>query len=108
MVAGSNDKNIYVSNNFGQSWISPETAQTNGIVYGVASSTNGQYMVAGSRKMIYVSNDYGETWTNPVMDEPESSFYRFAISDDGQYIIAANWDSKVYVSDDFGQNFYSW
>jgi photosystem II stability/assembly factor-like uncharacterized protein len=89
---------IYISNNFGNTW-SPR--DSNRAWRRVAMSSDGQRQTAvGSNAQIYISNDFGETWTPRELNR---SWISVAISSNGGYQTAAGLNTQIYISNDFGE-----
>jgi photosystem II stability/assembly factor-like uncharacterized protein len=92
------DGQIYISNNFGNTW-SPR--ESNRSWRSVAMSSDGQRQTAvGPNAQIYISNDFGETWTPRELNR---SWLSVAISSNGRYQTAAGLSAQIYISNDFGE-----
>ncbi len=74
----------------------------------IASSANGQKLIAIARKdtitnnrFVYISTNSGQTWEAQAL--PISQWENVAISSDGLTMVASGWYTNVYVSIDGGQ-----
>jgi hypothetical protein len=103
-VGGSPNNGIYISSNYGQTWIS--TGQ--GIVTSTARaamSASGQYILIASQaaaNQLYSSSNYGLTWTRVGISTTWTSV---AMSASGQYQLACPQENTkyCYYSFDYGQ-----
>lgn len=90
---------IYVSKDFGSSWV----AKTN-IGYstsnGLSMSTSGQYQTASNGRTIFISNDYGDTWTS-VYNFGNTEIF-VGVSLNGQYQNVISSGDSLYQSSDYG------
>jgi BNR-Asp box repeat len=109
----SNGRSIYISNNYGMTWICTFTGGTSNIY--VSISLTGMYQtLVSSGDTVYTSNDYGNTWNELDIDithdeDAQNSLYLsieafptagVSLSYDGKYqTIAAE---NIYVSSDYG------
>lgn len=105
---GCNGTEIFVSTNYGVSWVSQFTLP--GTLVNLSISLNGQYMnVIVSGDNVYRSTDYGSTWAAmPTGTDLYYSVQAFptsgtAMSYDGRYQVFAT--ETVYLSTDFGATF---
>lgn len=104
----SNGASIFVSNDYGITWV--KALDTHGTIIYVSISLNGQYQkVVISGDSLYSSNDYGVSWSR--LDDGSNLFYSIqafptmsvSISYNGQYqVIAAE---TIYLSSDYGATF---
>jgi hypothetical protein len=94
---------IYVSTNFGNTWIK-STDQINDTVKSwksVSLSATGQYQTAvASGDYIYVSSDFGVTWTK-ASGVPNKNWFSVSLSATGQYQLAVG-DDIFATSNDHG------
>lgn len=91
---------IYVSNNFGTTWIQREnigTALTNNI----SISLTGQYQTAANGTEIYVSNNYGISWSQVYNFGFSQIFVSMCLT--GQYQAVISSGDTLYQSSDYGQ-----
>jgi hypothetical protein len=95
----SNGSGIYYSSTYGTSWknaVSPIT-----IMYGIAMSASGQYVVAGggsvNTQLLYYSTTYGQTWIQ-VPSSPQGNWYSVSMSPSGQYLLAGAIGGSFYQS----------
>jgi len=98
-VTDSNGSGIYYSSTYGTSWknaVSPIT-----IIYGIAMSASGQYVVAGggsvNTQYLYYSTTYGQTWIQ-VPSSPQGNWYSVSMSASGQYLLAGAIGGSFYQS----------
>ena len=92
---GSNDLNLYISTDYGQTWQTPTT----GLSYtsnAISISASGQYQVVGSFEQILYSSDYGNNW-NVISISNLRFCYGISISASGQYISIVG-DNSYYNS----------
>uniref|UniRef100_A0A6C0BD86 Sortilin N-terminal domain-containing protein n=1 Tax=viral metagenome TaxID=1070528 RepID=A0A6C0BD86_9ZZZZ len=103
LMATCKESGAKYSNDYGESWFSPEVALTNGSC--VTSSDSGRITyVACSGDAVYKSEDYGRTWSRREVGNYQWS--SMATSSDGKYlIIAAKNDKKVIQSSNYGVDF---
>jgi hypothetical protein len=90
---------IYISTNYGNSYIRTFTQQKN--YSGATSNSSGQYLavcVYGGR--IYTSSDYGSTWTQT--SAPNANWTSITSDNTGQYISASIYGGRIYTSSDYG------
>ena len=95
----SNGSGIYYSSTYGTSWknaVSPIT-----IMYGIAMSASGQYVVAGGgsvdTQLLYYSTTYGQTWIQ-VPSSPQGNWYSISMSPSGHYLLAGAIGGSFYQS----------
>lgn len=98
---------IYVSEDFGKTWIRKDGTTPVSFDRSVAMSKNGSRQTTvldGDR--IYISIDFGNTWVvKPIPGDLARYWRGVAVSDDGSYQIAvSNPDNEIYVSSDYGEN----
>lgn len=98
------------STNYGVTWANTGTIISSGACYGVAMSTNGQYIFVGAyNKGHYFakSSNYGVNWSESMVDTTTTgTFYnRVFCSASGQYVLmTTNANQRVYVSNNYGAN----
>jgi hypothetical protein len=101
--------NIYVSSNYGESWMNKNSLSS---LKSVSLSTTGQYQIVcklfSSLGDIWISSDYGNNWSNIQIEITSTYLYSTGISSTGQYqiiggFIGSSSLSKVYVSSNYGQ-----
>lgn len=90
---------IYVSSDFGKTWVIATNVGQE-VSNSVAISTTGQYQTASNGKNIYISSDYGNTWTN-VFSYGQADFF-VAVSLNGQYQTLISAGDAMYRSTDYG------
>jgi len=116
-----NRDTIYISNNFGISWISIKNSSSNNYWQSITCSSNGQYVYAcsssdyNSTKIydgIYISNDYGNSFAKT--NATNTGWKCVSCSSSGKYVIAvsqtygsSNSNGNIYISIDFGNNWSS-
>jgi predicted acyltransferase (DUF342 family) len=121
----TNRDTIYISNNFGTSWISIENSSSNNYWQSIRCSSDGQYVYACSSFCnsldqiydgIYVSKNYGNEFdkTNATTNTGWTSI---SCSSSGKYVIAVSqtytnispnkFNGYIYVSIDFGNTWSS-
>lgn len=95
----SNGSGIYYSSTYGTSWknaVSPIT-----IMYGIAMSASGQYVVAGggsvNTQLLYYSTTYGQTWIQ-VPSSPQGNWFSISMSPSGHYLLAGAIGGSFYQS----------
>ena len=120
----NNRDNIYISNDFGTSWISIQNSSNNNYWRSITCSSDGQYVYACSSSDynygekindgIYISNDYGNSFaiTNAIL----TGWRSISCSSSGKYVIAVsqtytnnspNSNGNIYVSINFGNTWSS-
>lgn len=90
---------IYVSNNFGNTWLA-KTNIGNATTNSLSMSTSGQYQTASNGETIFISNDYGETWSNVYNFGTTKLFV--GVSLNGQYQAVISSGDSLYQSSDYG------
>jgi photosystem II stability/assembly factor-like uncharacterized protein len=110
IAASSNDNNIFISSDYGNTWSSKEVDQSNGDLqygwWGVSISGSGQYqlIIDGSQKYLYLSSNYGNTWSK-ITNIPlgiNSIYGCAAISESGQYQLVSLFNGNTYSSNNYG------
>ena len=105
------DGNIYISTNYGLTFI-PSNLNLNAKWLCVSMSSNGQYQTAiAASQYIYISNNYGQTWV-PNLNTPNNNIWSsVCVSATGQYQTAVvnGYDNNVnqgfiYSSSNYGIN----
>ena len=89
---------VYVSTNFGESWVVAPISGTT--CWSVVVSATGQFMFAGFSNNLYYSTNYGTTWVvaSGITTNTSVGWNSFSISSNGQYILAGTTGSVVYLS----------
>jgi hypothetical protein len=99
MVCSTHSPGIYVSNNFGSTFMLNNSVST---VYfcSISMTASGQYITAINNASVYVSIDYGNNFVQQVNTSIISSSLKFvSVSASGQYqLIGPNNNAKLYVS----------
>ena len=98
-VPGPGGGGIWISSNFGGTWVQTSSLQSNWLA--VASSANGEYVVAviyGGG--IFTSANYGTTWTQA--SAPSGNWFAVAASADGSKFFAVMEYAGIYSSSNFG------
>lgn len=97
---------IYISNNYGNTWISNTDSGLS--LTTIAMSGSGQYQsavgydnIGFSGYYIYTSSNYGVLW-NYSSIPPLANMYVIRISDSGQYQTTVAYGEYMYTSSDFG------
>lgn len=96
---------IYVSQNYGESWELKYSDLGNKYFLDVDISNNGQYITAVvNGGQIYVSNNYGNSWTEKqTSDNPNNKlWYSVSINGNGKYQSATTFAGQLYISNDYG------
>jgi len=112
-VASSSDgKNLIACNNVGYLWISIDygltwierkpTEETHNWMC-VASSSDGTKLLACDIEYVYISTDSGDTWT-PRITDVKQSWKCLASSSDGIKMAAGTSGGRIYISTDSGKN----
>lgn len=102
-IAPGNSQHIYTSSDSGATW----TAQTGSpkILWGfIASSANGERLLASGGSKVYISTDSGITWNTTSL--PEKEWGKVTSSADGKYLAALDKTyngNAIYTSSDFGE-----
>jgi hypothetical protein len=103
-LVSQNDK-IYISSNFGVTWMPKNLIRS---WTAVSVSASGQYQTAlafdNTASMSYTlrSNDFGNNWTS-VQNLGWANSASVSISASGQYQTIVFKNSKIYISSDFGK-----
>jgi UDP-3-O-[3-hydroxymyristoyl] glucosamine N-acyltransferase len=114
-----NRDNIYISNDFGTSWVSIENTSSNNYWQCIRCSSDGKYVYAVSSSDfiynakindgIYISSNYGNNFYKS--NAMNSGWKNISCSSSGKYVIAVdqtytngslNSNGNIYVSIDFG------
>ena len=113
---------LFVSNDFGQTWKSVSTTTVGACFTSVAMSSTGQYQIAVTRDngdhyaysgQVFTSNDYGNTWnllTDSAIDISDPFYYysKVAVSEDGTYyavvVSSTTLEDTIYSSNQFPTN----
>lgn len=91
---------IYVSNNFGNTWIKRYNIGTS-LTNKISISLTGQYQTAANGSEIYVSNNYGITWSQVYSFGLSQIFVNMCLT--GQYQAVISSGDTLYQSSDYGQ-----
>lgn len=91
---------IYVSNNFGNTWIQRNNIGTS-LTNKISISLTGQYQTAANGTEIYVSSNYGITWSQVYSFGLSQIFVSMCLT--GQYQAVISSGDTLYQSSDYGQ-----
>ena len=91
---------IYVSNNFGNTWIKRNNIGTS-LTNQISISLTGQYQTAANGTEIYVSSNYGITWSQVYTFGLSQIFVSMCLT--GQYQAVISSGDTLYQSSDYGQ-----
>ena len=91
---------IYVSNNFGNTWIKRNNIGTS-LTNQISISLTGQYQTAANGTEIYVSSNYGITWSQVYSFGLSQIFVSMCLT--GQYQAVISSGDTLYQSSDYGQ-----
>lgn len=93
------DEGIYSSQDYGNSW-----KRISNFNYKVRCSSNGRYLITSSNieSIILYSNDYGNTFN--LSDSPNFIWVDSKCSGTGQYQTSITDTGKIYISDNYGEN----
>ncbi len=101
---------IYASTNGGQTW-QPTSAPSN-FWFSVAASADGQRLIAGaytdaagSLGQIFISTNGSLTWA-VCGDAPLKNWQAVGSSADGRILVGATYNNYIYVSTNFGVNWF--
>ena len=98
----ANDKQIYISTDYGNTWAAKDS---NRKWSGVAMSADGSRQTAvvgnssGNVGQIYISTDYGNTW---AAKDSNRQWMSVAMSADGSRQTAVVYSGQIYISTDYG------
>jgi hypothetical protein len=95
---------MYVSSNYGTSFVTIADFAINGQWGGISMSSSGQYMVSATGQnngYIYYSSNYGLTWLQSN-NSPYINWWDCAMDQTGQYCVAAPQGSYLYFSSSYG------
>ncbi len=98
-ICAQYSNNIYISNNYGVSWVPILITSSYSNFYSVSVSGNGQYqsaVVNGVGGLIYISTNYGLNWSS--VPNMTGNWTSIAISTNGQYQIASSSGYSLYLS----------
>ena len=103
-TTGNYSGNLYVSTDYGQTWIAKSSIAD---WYAVAMSSDGKIQIAANYSgQLMVSYDYGNTWTAKGPSGTGNAWICGAMSSDGKIMAAANTSAtdvgKIYISTDYG------
>lgn len=100
-ILATRKNELYISNDYGNTWTINENITPSPTIVGVAVSDDTKYQaIACSGGTVFVSSNSGNNWASVGL--PTSiSWKEIAMSRDGQYI-SALFDAGVYVSSDYG------
>ena len=91
---------IYISNNFGTTWIPRKNIGTS-LTNNIKISLTGQYQSAANGVEIYTSNNYGLTWSDPYYFGTSQIFVSMCLTGKYQAVISSG--DTLYQSSDYGQ-----
>jgi hypothetical protein len=105
-----NGGQIFLSSDFGESWVATSTVDT---WRKVGMSSTGQYQTVATQTRIFTSSDYGQSWKQATVNNRTGNFGSdLVVSASGQY--QATYSSpvtgfpsapgKIYTSEDYGNN----
>ena len=116
LIAGTDDGNIYVSQNGGNQWtLTSEELPQNMWVTKVRASnhkkgrfyaTLNAYRFDNFERMIYRTEDYGQTWKEIGLDIPHESVNVITEDNVSEDILYVGTDHGLYISMDGGENFH--
>jgi hypothetical protein len=91
--------NIYLSTNYGSSFIK-SSAPTSLQWYSLASDSTGQYLTAGANfQSIYISINYGKTWLLTSGSNLNIPWTSIASNSEGNMLVAASYGYGIYLFD---------
>lgn len=106
IAAVLNPGGIYVSYNYGSSWLKSNAPELKWrAITCNADGTRMTALVDDETSVIFQSYDAGATWVDTTESAaliPSQQWEAIACSDDGQYIVAVKSNDAIYVSNDFG------
>lgn len=110
---------IYISNNYGETFTQNTTLGPSGITswLSIDMSSDGKYQSACGFGIVATSNNYGGTWSPINSNTSDNLFGLFgndatawnsiSVSSSGQYQIVTSFDSKIFISSDYGKTWIS-
>ena len=108
--AGGGNNYVYVSKDYGSTWVTTYQNNTVGIRY-IVSSASGKYVILNlnGTSNIVISTDYGVSWTvNPITNFTPAGNLSLCISSNGQYIAAlSNTGPSLFKSNNYGTTWTS-
>jgi len=98
MAICKNSGMIYVSQDYGKSWMGKLSA---GSWADIDCSSDGSHLIAGPGPggYLYRSSDSGENWTAGTLNK---AWVGVACSSSGQYVLASATSAQLYTSTDYG------
>lgn len=90
---------IYISNDFGTTWIPRKNIGTS-LTNNIKISLTGQYQSAANGTEIYTSNNYGLTWSDPYYIGTSQIFVSMCLT--GQYQAVISSGDGLYQSSNYG------
>lgn len=94
------DGDIYVSSNFGKTWIQRANIGTS-LTNNISISLTGQYQTVANGTDIYISNNYGISWNQVYNLGFSQIFVSMCLTGEYQAIISSG--DSLYQSTDYGQ-----
>ena len=102
-IACSDNAGIYLSEDYGSSWVQKTVAGLRVRVMGM--SVDGDSLIVSGGGAIKVSNDFGTTWTALAgLPTAVSNILGVDISNSGEFIVFTSY-SGIYLSSDYGLTF---
>jgi len=104
---------IYVSQDYGVTWISVATNSPSGTVTNqpwssLACSGEGRVILASANNgPLYLSTDYGSHWAPTALDYGSNTWVKVCVSGDGTRLAAAYSPGKILLSGNSGQTWTS-
>ena len=96
-----NNEYIYISSDFGNTWMAKMTDASRAWS-SISISSDGKYQTAVvSFGFIYISSDYGNTWMAKITSAG-GGWSGISISSDGKYQTAVAAPGQIYISSDYG------
>jgi hypothetical protein len=112
VVSVNQNYSIQVSSDSGATWVSASVQNPSNLYINVpftcvASSATGQYMIAVTASRTFlVSTDYGSNFILKYNIGASSGSAKTALSSDGSVGYVAVYSGKIYVSKNYGSNWY--
>ena len=94
------DGDIYVSNNFGSTWIQRANIGTS-LTNNISISLTGQYQTVANGTDIYISNNYGISWNQVYNLGFSQIFVSMCLTGEYQAVVSSG--DSLYQSTDYGQ-----
>jgi hypothetical protein len=96
--------NIWLSTNYGESWVNYGLSYLNQNWTSIASNSDGNYLIACSEQVggnginsIWYSTDRGISWTQTNTSDTTSVWRTIAINSSGQHIAVAGQNTNIYT-----------